>query len=135
VETDNGAVVGLKNTVTKFITNNDAFGQGSAFGLRIMTRYVPTPNSSTYTTEVSTDSGDYETIAAAMGRIADAISEFRADLKNTQSISQAFKDHMAQFRNNRTNVPYIRTVGGQDYWFVNGRNTGRPVYPDTPANP
>lgn len=42
---------------------------------------------------------------------------------------QMFKDHLSEFRNRRTNVPYIREVGGTPYWFVNGRNTGQPVYP------
>ena len=116
----------LANTFTKYVSNNDAFGQGSSFGLRIMSRYVPTPNSATYTMEVTTESSDYETIAAAMGLIADAIVDINRSTKENRLMNQAFKDHLAMFKNNRTNVPYPRMVDGKYYWFVNGRNTGQP---------
>lgn len=120
-------VKGLKNTITKYITNNDAYGQGSSFALRIMSRYVPTPNSTNYEIEVSTESGDYESIAESMGLIADAIVEMNRNYRINREQIQVFKDHLAQFRNNRTNVPYIRMVNGYPYWFVNGRNTGQPA--------
>lgn len=116
----------LANTFTKYVSNNDAFGQGSSFGLRIMSRYVPTPNSTTYSMEVTTQSSDYETIAAAMGLIADAIVNINKSTKEAREINQAFKDHLAMFKNYRVNVPYPRLVDGRYYWFVNGRNTGQP---------
>ena len=116
----------FSNTFTKYISNNDAYGQGSAFGLRIMTRYTSVPNNSTYSMTVTTESGDYEIIAASMGRIADAIVDINKMTRETINMSQAFKDHLAMFRNNRTNVPYPRLVNGEYYWFVNGRNTGQP---------
>ena len=117
----------LQNRFTKYISNNDAYGQGASFGLRIMTRYTPTPNMSTYTMEVETGGNDYETITQAMGTIADAITNISETYRDQREMFQAFKDHLAQFRNNRTNVPYIREVNGEPYWFVNGRNTGQPV--------
>ena len=119
----------LFNTFTKFISNNDAYGQGASFGLRIMMRYTPTPNNSTYTMEVATNGHDYETITEAMGGIADAIVDINRIYKDQRTMHQMFKDHLSEFRNRRTNVPYIREVGGAPYWFVNGRNTGQPVYP------
>lgn len=121
-------VKGLKNTVTKYITNNDAYGQGSSFGLRIMTRCLPVPNSSTYTIEISAESTDYESIVESMGLIADAIVDMNRNYRITREQIQVFKDHLAQFRNNRANVPYVRMVQGKPYWFVNGRNTGQPVW-------
>lgn len=123
---DDGTIKGLKNTITKYITNNDAYGQGSSFGLRIMSRYVPTPNSTNYTMEVSTDTGDYESMAAAMGVMADAIADMSRQYRESYKMNQAFKDHLAMFRNHRVNVPYPRMVDGKYYWFVNGRNTGQP---------
>ena len=34
----------LTNPVTKYITNEDAFGMGSSYGLRICTRFSASPN-------------------------------------------------------------------------------------------
>lgn len=126
---DSGEEVGIQNTFVKYISNNDAYGQGSSFGLRIMMRYVPTPNSSTYTMEVDGSGHDYDTIAAAMGGIADAIIDINRTCKDQHVMFQAYKDHLAMFRNRRVNVPYPREVNGVMYWFVNGRNTGQPLYP------
>ena len=117
---------GLENTVTKFVSNQDAFGQGTSYCLRVLSRYVPTPNSETYTIETTTDSGDedYNNLALVMGRLSDTMTEVGQAMKDHYSILQSFKNHFALFRNNRTNVPYPRKVDGQYYWFVNGRNTG-----------
>lgn len=127
---ENNDASGLTNTFTKFISNNDAYGQGASFGLRIMMRYTPTPNNSTYTMEVTTGGHDYETITEAMGGIADAIVDINRMCKDQHAMYQAYKDHLAQFRNRRVNIPYVRDVAGIPYWFVNGRNTGQPVYPE-----
>lgn len=138
---DNGVPVGFHNTFTKYITNNDAYGQGAAFGLRLMTRTVPTPNSSSY--EILVANGDnvdeYNTIARALGRISDAIIDNDNSFKTLEEMAQQYKDHLANFKNNRVNVPYPRMVNGQYYWFVNGRNTGQPcsggsVTPEEPIN-
>lgn len=120
---------GLSNEFTKFISNNDAYGQGASFGLRLMMRYTPTPNNSTYAMEVAAGGHDYETITEAMGCIADAIVDINRTCKDQHAMYQTYKDHLTQFRNRRINVPYVREVAGIPYWFVNGRNTGQPVYP------
>ena len=126
-------VVNLQNRFTKYISNNDAYGQGASFGLRIMTRYTPTPNMSTYTMEVDASGNDYETITQAMGGVADAIININESYKDQHAMFQAFKDHLAMFRNRRVNVPYPREVNGRMYWFVNGRNTGQPCQADAPT--
>ena len=122
----NGMATGLMNTFTKYVSNNDAFGQGASFGLRIMMRYTPTPNMTTYTMEVETTGNDYQTITQAMGGIADAIADINRLYNDQHAMFQGFKDQMAMFRNYRTNVPYPMDVNGIMYWFVNGRNTGQP---------
>lgn len=111
------------NTATKYVSNDDTFGQGSSYGVRIMTRYTPTPNSNVYFTDVSGDQ-DTASLAVMMGELGDTLTEIREMVRNTSSYSQDIKDHLAMFKNNRTNVPYIRKVNGRDIWFVNGRNTG-----------
>lgn len=127
---DNNEASGLTNTFTKFISNNDAYGQGASFGLRLMMRYTPTPNNSTYAMEVAAGGHDYETITEAMGGIAEAIVDINRMCKDQHAMYQSYKDHLAQFRNRRVNIPYVRDVAGIPYWFVNGRNTGQSVYPE-----
>lgn len=116
------------NSVTKYISNEDAYGQGASFGLRLMTRLVPTPNSSSYEIAVSTgdNTDEYNIIATSLGRINDAIKDSSETFRSMQEMAQQYKDHLANFENNRTNIPYPREVDGIYYWFVNGRNTGQP---------
>lgn len=118
------------NEFTKYITNTDAYGQGAAFGLRLMTRIVPTPNSSSY--EMVVPAGDnmdeYNTITTALGRLGDAIIQTNHAILDMHALTETIKDHLALFKNNRTNIPYVRLVGNDPYWFVNGRNTGVKVY-------
>ena len=127
-DNDDHRTNGLLNTFTKFISNNDAYGQGASFGLRILMRYTPTPNNSAYVIGTSDDGHDYETITEAMGSIVDAIVGINRMYKDQHIMYQTFKDHLSEFRNRRVNIPYVRKVGGIPYWFVNGRNTGQPVY-------
>ena len=118
------------NEFTKYITNVDAYGQGAAFGLRLMTRIVPTPNSSSY--QITVSAGDnvdeYNTITTALGRLGDAIIQTNHAIADMHALTETIKDHLALFKNNRTNIPYVRLVGDEPYWFVNGRNTGMKVY-------
>lgn len=117
----------LRNQVSKYISHDDIFGQGTGWSVRLMTRVVPTPNSTSYAFFV--DQGDdYGTVAAAMGQIANAIADIRTDMKLQAQNYQLMKDHLAMFKNYRTNIPYVRDVQGTKYWFVNGRNTEQPVY-------
>ena len=47
----------------------------------------------------------------------------REALNRVVENSSNLKNHYNQFKGNLANVPYIQTVGGVSYWFVNGRNT------------
>ena len=129
---DTPGTVPFRNQVTKYISNEDIFGQGTGWSVRLMTRVVATPNASSYAMVI--DGGDdYETVAGAMGRIADAIADIRTDMRLQSENYRLMKDHLTMFKNYRTNIPYVRRVavlneGMVDFWFVNGRNTGQRVY-------
>ena len=130
--TDGGVPVNFMNKFTKYISNEDAYGQGAAFGLRIMSRVVPTPNSSSYQMSIIVEDGEpeeYNTIVTALGRISDTLLDQARSFTTMEEMAQQYKDHLAMFRNSRTNVPYPREVNGRWYWFVNGRNTGQPCTP------
>lgn len=131
---DSTITEGFRNQVTKYVSHEDIFGQGTGWSVRLMTRVVATPNASSYAMVV--DGGDdYETVAGAMGVIANAIADIRTDMKLQSENYQLMKDHLAIFKNTRTNVPYVKSVlvpgeeNAVEFWFVNGRNTEQRVYP------
>lgn len=112
--------------VKKIVSNEDAFGQGTSYGVRILTRFSPASQSTTYLSEVSTDV-DVASLATLVGGMKDLTKELRSSMGVTEDLSQSIKDHLAIFKNYRTNVPYIRLVAGVPTWFVNGRNTEFPA--------
>ncbi len=114
----------LKNTVTKYSNNDEVFGQGSSYNLRICTRNVVTPQGMLkYDTQVIGGEESYDNLANVLGSVHDMIIEMKEATKSNNASTQTIKDHLALFKNNRTNVPYVREVNGKMMWFVNGRNT------------
>lgn len=115
----------LKNTVIKYSNNDDVFGQGSSYNLRICTRNVVTPvGMLKYDTQIIGDTENYDNLASVMGGLHDLIVDTKAKINASNDILQATQDHLSLFKNYRTNIPYIRNVGGVNTWFVNGHNTG-----------
>lgn len=115
----------LKNTVTKYSNNDDVFGQGSSYNLRICTRNVVTPQGMLkYDTQVVGGEEGYDNLASVMGGLHDLIESTRTSLHSNAIEQQDIKDHLSAFKTYQTNVPYIRNVNGIPTWFVNGHNTG-----------
>ena len=52
-----------------------------------------------------------------------SISQQKMDqiVNKTYNDGQNYKDLLAIFKNQRVNVPYIKYINGEKYWFVNGR--------------
>ena len=122
----------LKNEVKKYISHDDIYGQGTAYGLRITTKFSAHPclNSSCEEhthAEVVYAGQSYAEAAAVIDSMRAAGDAVLAAVSQNSAFNTALMNHLSQFRNKNTNIPYIRTVGGDDYWFVNGRNTGRRV--------
>ncbi len=114
----------VNNTITKYGEVKDAYTSGTSYGLRICTRFMVTPNATTIQS-VSIDTDDqYAGFSLAMNKMAESQAKMDDMLTHVVESSQDIKDHLAQFKNNRTNIPYLRMIGGKYYWFVNGRNTG-----------
>lgn len=117
------------NQIVKYVNNEDTFGQGSSYGIRIMTRLTPSANNTGFI-EVGQDS-DVASLAVMMGQLGDTIQSIRSLCGDHAELFNSIKDHIVQFKNYRTNVPYIRTktVNGVSvpYWFVNGVDTGVPA--------
>lgn len=121
---ENGA---MTNSFRKFVSNNDIYGSGTSYGLRICSKFMVAPNG---VKNIVGPSGsmavleDYETYTSLMSELAESHIKMDEIVNSLNATSQYIKDHLIIFKNDKTNVPYIRTVNGVDYWFVNGKNTG-----------
>lgn len=113
----------VHNFVTKYISNADIYGAGTSYGLRICSRFTPTPNNDTIqTVDIQIDSDSGASISMVMAGMADLQAQMSDMIKDVYSQSQSSKELLAIFKNSRTNVPYIKEVNGLKTWFVNGRS-------------
>lgn len=102
--------------VTKFISNDEIYGNGTSYGLRICTRFV-NGEAREFTFESGDNFGDTDTIAG----IGELLNEFRDINKNSITRTEYLKEYLSSFKNNKTNIPYVKEVDGISYWFVNGQ--------------
>jgi hypothetical protein len=117
----NGSVT---NEVLKYSRSDDAYGAGTSYGLRLCTRYTVTANATTIN-NIELDVADqYAGFSRAMDAMAKSQSMMNDVLEEVVKESTDIKDHLANFRNYRVNVPYTILINNVPYWFVNGRNTG-----------
>lgn len=197
---DESSTTEMTNKIIKYVDSGQIYNQGTSYGLRICTRFLNEPNSTTVkdtgmNAQIKTldvpipdyedldrygyrDSATGEKIViyremedgvykyyryAEPNPIEVTETEFNtAKLKSTRAIIQVYakgssnvselapvlekmgetlmsvedilddkdklyqmlKDHLAQFKDNKVNVPYVRQLGNKKYWFVNGKNTG-----------
>lgn len=117
----------INNTIKKFVNNNDIYGQGTSYGLRIMSKFVSTPNSLFYIDSVFEIDDFYPEYVKLMSRMSETLDVMDDIIESNRVFHQDIKDHLAYFKNYRTNVPYIRIINGVPYWFVNGHNTNQPA--------
>ena len=123
--TVDGTTGKINNPVTIYTSHKTAYGAGSGWSLRICTRFAPTPHGVLKVEEVAVESGVLDTnLSALMSANAELIKTINGFAAKTFTDSQAYRDLLAMFRNNKTNVPYIIEIDGVPYWYVNGRNTG-----------
>ena len=121
------------NVVEKYVTHSDIYGQGTSYALRICNRFVSTPNSTIFI-DSSTDIYDgLAEFSDIMSQFGETIDDMQDIMSQNELLTRDISEHMAYFKNYRTNVPYIRelmdpkTGNRINYWFVNGRNTGQPA--------
>lgn len=113
------------NTIRKFVRNDTVYNQGTSYGLRICSRFTVNPN--TYVVENESASAQ----AFPISYISPLIDKFTYSVECVSDIISGankqydlVKEHLTEFRNNKTNVPYVRQIADKKYWFVNGKNTG-----------
>ena len=111
----------ISNPINKHV-DTDA-STGTAYGLRICTRFSATSQGRLINTDISTEnnSNELSNICQLMTAMNENLSAMLDISRNAISENQGYKDLLSIIRNNRTNVPYIKNINGTDYWFVNGR--------------
>lgn len=120
----------INNPVTKYSKNDDIYGAGTSYGLKICNRFTVDPNMAIMNldeTELTPGSTEYESMCVLMGLMADNQELMKKILEGVNNNNIFLKESLASFKNSRTNVPYVKNINGVDFWFVNGRNTGQPV--------
>ena len=114
----------IKNGIKKYVQNAEVYGQGTSYGLRICTRYLSYPNAVMFQDTIAVDTDEQEeNMTSLLSKMNDSQIMMREALNRVVENSSNLKNHYNQFKGNLVNVPYIQTVGGVSYWFVNGRNT------------
>ena len=116
----------VTNSIVKYVSNEDAFGMGTSYGLRICSRFVVTPNNiSISETNIEVDNSDiYPAFCQVMTKMSENIDLMNDVISNTLKSQQTVHDILAVFKNNRINTPYIKNIGDKSYWFVNGKLLG-----------
>lgn len=113
----------LTNTVTKYVSTS--YDCGTSYGLRICTRFSATGNGLLTNTEVEADGTDYTNVCQLMSSMNANVNKMLEISRSAIDTTQQYKDLLSIIRNNRTNVPYIKEINGENYWFVNGRLVGK----------
>lgn len=121
----------MSGEITKYVSNGDIYDSGTSYGLRICNRFVVSPNSTELqnTTVInSEEDGDYPALAQVMSAMTDSQSKMDEVINSIHKYQDGIKEHLAQFKDSRVNIPYIRYINEVPYWFVNGKNTNVPVW-------
>lgn len=110
----------LTNTITKYISTS--YGTGTSYGLRICTRFSAIPNQSiNIQSDLIVDDSSVSSICQLMTAMNENLSRMLDISKSSINTTQQYKDLLSIFKNNKTNVPYVKSINGVDYWFVNGK--------------
>lgn len=123
-------------TITKFVTNDDIYGQGTSYGLRVTTKFcaeslLEQGGQTLAGSSISASIDDlYPEMSAVMDRFNAAAETLSDYTDKVQSSIEQMTNHISNFKDNKVNVPYIREIKSpgdaapEKYWFVNGRSTG-----------
>ena len=122
----------MSNKVTKYASNNDIFGAGTSYGLRICSRFSAQAQG-TKLMSINSD-GTSAGLSEALSEMSETITKMNEVINNIHLSQSYIKEALSIFKNNTTNVPYIKKIGDVDYWCVNGKvittTTGVNVYSD-----
>lgn len=114
----------MSNKITKYVNSEQIYNQGTSYGLRICNRFITNPFSTEIIENTVKGSSNISEIAPVLEKIGEMLISSKETIKSNDDIFTLLNSHLSQFKNNKVNIPYIRTLGKKKYWFVNGKNTG-----------
>ena len=121
----------LTNTIVKHTASS--YNTGTAYGLRICTRFTATSSNGILTnSEVIADDTNYVNISQLMTGMNENLSRMREISKMSYDAASQHAELLSVFKNSKTNIPYIKKINGQDCWFINGKYVSN-VFPETYA--
>ncbi len=118
----------INNEICKYVRNDDIYGQGSSWGIRISNKLLSTVNTQEVYTSFSEDiGGERAVFAEALDNLVNLTSTIEEKSQETQLSLQTIKASLSTIQTAQTNVPYIVDVlvDGETVpmWFINGMNT------------
>lgn len=124
----------LTNTIVKHVKHTaSSYNTGTAYGLRICTRFTATSSNGILTnSEVIADDTNYVNISQLMTGMNENLSRMREISKMSYDAASQHAELLSVFKNSKTNIPYIKKINGQDCWFINGKYVSN-VFPETYA--
>lgn len=115
----------LTNPVTKYIDNDEIYKEGTAYGLRVCYRFAVTPNNvSIKSVNIDQENDNYSAFCQVMTEMSRTHQKMNDIVSSIINQTQYLKDTLSIYRNNKVNVPYMREINGNNYWFVNGKMIG-----------
>lgn len=109
----------IQNQIIKYVNNNDLYGSGTSYGLRICNRYATANDSNNI--DINIYDTDYAGLSKVLAKMSDTCDKMTEVINKFNSNNDVNKSLIDLFKNTQVNVPYIKSVNGVDYWFVNGK--------------
>jgi hypothetical protein len=108
------------NTIKKYVSTD--YGVGTSYGFRVCTRFSVNPNGVILTeNELNVDADNYTSLTQLMCSMSESLDKMNDIMSDKIEQENIYKNSLQEIKNNRTNVPYIKEINGNIFWFINGR--------------
>lgn len=120
----------MTNSVKKFVTDDSIFENGTSYGLRICSRFVSSlTDGDIISSEIVVDANEYLDYSSVMSAMAKTIQKVNDLISSINQTNTQWKDLMISLKSQKVNVPYVKEVDREPWWFVNGSKVIK-VYPE-----
>lgn len=114
----------ITNSITKYVSNPDIFDSGTSYSLRICSKFITGSQDAYVIPTITTESDNNGDLNRVLSQLSVSQSKMDQIVSKVSERDQKYRDLYQIFTNSKTNVPYIKSVNGLDYWFVNGKQIG-----------
>lgn len=111
----------ITNKITIYTSNEEIYGSGTSYGLRICSRYITGPQDQYTSPIITTERDDNNELSQVLSQLSVSQNKMDKIINKVCEENQRYKELYGLFTSSKTNVPYIKSINGVDYWFVNGK--------------